>query len=320
MPPTIHIEAEAPTRPSQFQCGRMTVAAFHIGMNRRGERRLRLRRKLAICCWIIAVVGLQLCGKASAAEICRFAGRTDYAGRVAISTVVTAARDNTVVDVAATFDSSAMFLFGVHYLLEEVSIWRGTQLEDVAVNSRYLLGHRIIRQQWDEFRRAADGMQAERVQAKTLADFRRHHPGFVQHWDPATFAQPWLRDYASAPPERRADLDLQVSPVPPALRSPMALAFYWVRRLPQITQDVPVFLPGFKSDRLVDVRIAPTPAATGILWRTVLHYSSLNEHEPSIATALVSPDNHLLHLEFELHTVYGSGHGEIDQQGCDGSP
>jgi hypothetical protein len=71
-----------------------------------------------------------------------------------------------------------MSLFGMHYLLEEVSIWREGQLENVAVNSRYLLGHRIVRQQWDDFRRSAEGMQAERVQAKTLADFRRQHPGF----------------------------------------------------------------------------------------------------------------------------------------------
>ena len=132
------------------------------------------------------------------------------------------------------------------YLLEELSIWRGEQLENVAVNSRYLLGHRIVRQQWDEFRRAADGMRGERVQAKTLADFRRRHPGFVQHWDPASFGQPWLRDFPSAPPERRMDLDLHASPLPPALRSPLAMAFYWVRWLPRVGQDVPVFLPGFK--------------------------------------------------------------------------
>jgi hypothetical protein len=271
-------------------------------------------------CLLTTILAVQICGKASAAEVCRFSGRTDYAGHVAVTTVVTAGRDSTIVDVATTFDSAAMFLFGVHYMLEELSIWRGRQLEDLAVNSRYLLGHHIVRQQWDEFRRAADGMEAERVQAKTLADFRHHHPGFVQHWDPATFGQPWMRDYPSAPPERRADLDLHVSPPPAALRSPLAMAFYWVRRLPHVAQNVSVFLPGFKSDRLAEVQVAPSPAATGTLWQTALHYSSLSEHEPSIATALVSPDDHLLQLKFELHTMYGSGRGEIDQVGCAGLP
>jgi hypothetical protein len=33
-----------------------------------------------------------------------------------------------------------------------------------------------------------------------------------------------------------------------------------------------------------------------------------------------SPDKHLVRIAFELHTVYGSGRGEIDQQGRDGSP
>jgi hypothetical protein len=145
--------------------------------------------------WVVATVAVQLCRTASAAEVCRFAGHTDYAGQVAVTITVSTAGDSTIVDVAGAFVSRSMFLFGVHYLLGEVSIWHGGQLENVAVNSRYLLGHHIVRQQWDEFRRASDSMQAERVQAKNLADFRRRHPGFVQHWDPATFGIPWLLDY-----------------------------------------------------------------------------------------------------------------------------
>jgi hypothetical protein len=102
-------------------------------------------------------------------------------------------------------------------------------------------------------------MRGERVQAKTLEDLHRRHPGFVQHWDPTSFGQPWLRDFPSAPPERRIDLDLHASPLPPALRSPLALAFYWVRWLPRAGQDVPVFLPGFKGERLVEVPVLPAP-------------------------------------------------------------
>jgi hypothetical protein len=111
--------------------------------------------------WVVAMIAAQFCGAASA-EVCRFSGSTDYAGHVAVTAAVTAVGDSTIVDVAAVFNSKAIFLFGVRYLLEEQSIWRGEHLENVAVNSRYLLGHRIVRQQWDEFRRAADGMQGER--------------------------------------------------------------------------------------------------------------------------------------------------------------
>jgi hypothetical protein len=270
--------------------------------------------------WAVAFVAAQFCGAASAAEVCRFTGSTDYAGQVAVTTTVTATGDRTIVDVATTFNSTSMFLFGVHYLLEEVSTWQGSQLENVAVNSRYLLGRRIVRQQWDEFRRAADGMQAQRVQAKTLSDFQQRHPGFVQHWDPATFGQPWLRDYPSAPPERRIDLDLHGTPLPPTLRSPLAMAFYWVRWLPQSGQDVSVFLPGFKKDRLVAVPVAPAASAQGTVWHSVLRYPSLSERYPSTASAMVSPDHHLLRITFELHTAYGSGRGEIVRQDCEGSP
>ena len=269
--------------------------------------------------WLILAIATQICGTAAAAEVCRFTGSTDYAGHLVVTSTVAAENGDTIVDVAAAFDSTSMFLFGVHYRLEEVSVWRGGQLENVAVNSRYLLGHRIVRQYWDEFRRAADGMQAERVAAKTLDDLRRLHPDFVQHWDPASFGLPWVREYPSAAPERRIDLDLH-APLPPALRSPLALTFYWIRWLPHTGQDAPVFLPGFKANRLIEVPIAPTQAAEGISWRAVLHYPTLNEHQPSTASALVSPDGHLLRIAFELHTSYGSGRGDIALQGCDGPP
>jgi hypothetical protein len=280
----------------------------------------QLIRYVSVWRWAAVLVAAQFCGIAWATEVCRFTGNTDYSGHVAVTTAVTASGDRIMVDVATAFNSVSMFLFGVHYLLEEVSTWHGAQLESVAVNSRYLLGHHIVRQQWDDFQRAADSMQGERVQAKTLADFQRRHPGFVQHWDPTTFGQPWLHDYPSAPPERRIDLDLHGAPLPPALRSPLALAFYWIRWLPHAKQDVPVFLPGFKRDSLVDVQVAAAPSGESTVWRTVLRYPSLSERDPSTASALVSPDHHLLRIAFELHTVYGSGRGEITQEGCDGSP
>jgi hypothetical protein len=183
-------------------------------------------------------IAVWLCrAEAFAAEVCHFTGTTDYAGHVTVTTDAAATAGVTRIDVAAAFESTTMFWLGVRYLIEEVSTWRAGHLESVAVNSRYLLGNYIVRQQWDKFERSADGFQAHRVQAKTLADFRLRHPNFVQHWDPATFRQPWLDDYQSASPERRADLDLRGSPLPSGLRSPLAMAFYWIRWLPRGDQS-----------------------------------------------------------------------------------
>jgi hypothetical protein len=267
------------------------------------------------------IVATLSCGIAApAAEICRFTGTTDYSGHVAVTTRVTARAGAIQVDVAGTFDSSTMFWFGVHYLFEEVSRWHDGQLESVAVNSRYLIGDHIVRQQWDDFQRRTDGLQAYRVQAKTLADFRRGHPGFIQHWDPATFGQPWLDDYPAALPERRVDLDLKGAPLPSGLRTPLAMAFYWVRWLRGDSQAVSVFLPGFKRDLLVDLRVTSSPAASGTLWRAPQHYPALEGSPASNATALVSPDRHLSQLAFELHTFRGSGRGIVTQQGCEGTP
>ena len=267
------------------------------------------------------VVAIHFCSiAATAAEICHFTGTTDYSGHMAVTTRVATNGDATQVDVATAFDSSTMFWFGVRYLLEEVSSWRNGQLESVATNTRYLVGDRIIRQQWDDFQRGAAGLQAYRVQAKNLADFRRRHPGFVQHWDPTTFGQPWLSDFPAASPERRVDLDLKGAPLPAQLSSPLAMAFYWVRWLRHGSRDIPVFLAGFKTEPLVDLPIASVGSPAGTLWQASLHYHTLRDSPSSTVSALISPDGHLLRIAFELHTFWGSGQGIITQNGCAGTP
>lgn len=210
-----------------------------------------------------------------------------------------------------------MLWIHVQYLIEEVSTWRAGELESVAVNNRYSVGGHIVRQQWDEFERSTDGLQVRRVQAKTLADFRRKYPLFVQHWDVATFGLPRLADYPLASPERRPDLDLTGSPLPSGLRSPLALAFYWVRHLPSNGKDVPVFLPGFKAERLVELPVAGAPFSGGTRWRAPLRYSALSETPASTATAWTSRDGHLLQLAVELHAPRGSARGLIHQETCE---
>jgi hypothetical protein len=98
------------------------------------------------------------------------------------------------------------------------------------------------------------------------------------------------------------------------------MAFYWVRWLRGDSQAVSVFLPGFKRDLLVDLRMTSSPSASGTLWRAPLHYPALEESPASNATALVSPDRRLSQLAFELHTFRGSGRGIVTQQGCEGTP
>jgi hypothetical protein len=204
----------------------------------------------------------------------------------------------------------------LHYLVEEVSTWRSGRLETVAVNTRYLIGGHIIRQRWDLFQCDRDAMRARRVQAKTLADFRRKHPSFVQHWDAATFGQPRLKDY-SAPPERCADLDLDGASS--KLQSPLALAFYWVRWLPPGGQDVPVFLPGFKADKLVDLPITAAAWDGGTVCRAPLQYPALSQQPVSTGTAWTSSDEHVLQLAFDLHESRGSVRGLISHKVCQGA-
>ena len=130
--------------------------------------------KFSAAAVLLANVLLQLgSSNASAEEVCRFVGTTDPAGRLVVTTDVAATDGVTKVDVAASFESTTMFWLHIEYLIEELSVWRAGELDSVAVNSRYLLGKHVVRQQWDEFQRDRDGLQAFRVQAKTLTDFRR---------------------------------------------------------------------------------------------------------------------------------------------------
>ncbi len=146
------------------------------------------------------------------------------------------------------------------------------------MNSRYIVDGHIVRQEWDLFDRGPDGFEAYRLQGETLADFRRKYPAFVRHWDPANFGQSWLQDYRLADPERRRDLDLPASSMRPDLRSPLALAFYWSRRIPSSGQAATVFLPGFKKDKSVDLTIAAAePPGNGRqVWQTSIRYSALS--------------------------------------------
>nr|WP_294526098.1 DUF6134 family protein [uncultured Rhodopila sp.] len=263
------------------------------------------------------LIAAQFCSAPVLAEVCRFAGTTSHDGHVAVTTDVEAKDGITKVDVTMAFDATWLWFFRFRYLVEEISTWRANRMQSLAVNTRYLYDNRIVRQQWDAFERGPDGLQARRVQAKTLADFRRRHPGFVQHWDPATFGSPWLQDYQAASPERRADLDLKVLPLPEGLSSPLAMAFYWVRWLPRGTGQVPVFLPGFKADKLVHV---PVTAESSGVRRASLQYPALSKTPASIATAVTSADGHLLQLAFDVHEPGESAHGTVQQEGCQGAP
>jgi hypothetical protein len=124
----------------------------------------------------------------------------------------------TRVDAIGTFEVTTTSRLRIYYLLEGVSSWRDGELQSIAVNGRYLVGDHVVRQ--DDFHRGSGGLQAYRVQGKTFAEFRRQHPKFAQHWDPETFGRPWIRDYQSASPERRTELDLTDSPLSSGLCSP----------------------------------------------------------------------------------------------------
>jgi hypothetical protein len=130
-----------------------------------------------------------------------------------------------------------------------------------------------------------------------------------------------VQDYRLANAERRRDLDLPSSSLRPDLRSPLAMAFYWSRRIPNDGQAATVFLPGFKKDKRVELMIATAqPSHDGQQsWQTSIRYPALSATLPSIAEAQVSLDGHLLQLAGTVHGSNYSVYGVIRQEMCNGT-
>jgi hypothetical protein len=221
--------------------------------------------------------------------------------------------------VALSFRARFMLVFKVKYLAEEISHWRSGELQSLAVNTRYMVNGRIIRQQWDYFDRSKEGFAAYRVQGKNAEDFRKRYPGFFRYWSPSTFGQPWLIDYHVAEPERRPDLDLKNQAIPAGLRSPLAFAFYWIRTLQPVGQTVPLFLPGNKRQSRVDLSIAsPEPqSGQGRLWHVPIHFEFLRTSGNSQAMAMISPSQQLEQIAFHVSNESGSGSGLINRVNCE---
>jgi hypothetical protein len=258
--------------------------------------------------------------QARADEVCRFAGLTSYGGRLAVLADAAIVDGAVSVDVRLQLDANPMLFVHTHYLMQEISVWQAGGLARLAVNSRYRVNTHLVRQQWDVFERGSDGLEAYRVQGKTFAEFRRRHPGFAQHWDPVMFGLPWLDDFPRAGAERRPDLDLGGASA--GLRSPLALAFYWSRRLPPAGGFVPVFLPGFKTEKRADLAIASASALPGagqVVRQALLRHPALSGTAPSTVMAWLSADRHLLQLAFDVHGAGRHARGLIDQQGCTGT-
>ncbi len=250
-----------------------------------------------------------------------FSGRTDYGGRLEVAADSGTAGARTEIDVRLELDATPLPLIHTRYVMEEISTWRQDGIEQVAVNDRYSVDGHIVRQQWDVYNRAADGLHAFRVQGKRQGEFRRQHPDFMQFWNPDAFGKPWLGSYPYSTTARRPDLDLHQDPS--LVRTPLALAFYWLRWLPRQGEVVPLFLPGFKEQKLVELAIGPVPGGlpggpSG--WRAPIAYPYLSPTRPSTALAWTTGDRHVEQLLFDLHGVEHSARGSIHADGCKTAP
>jgi hypothetical protein len=276
----------------------------------------------------VVITRLQLCllaplafaCNAHGAEICRFAGRTDYSGHLTVTAIDRHAADGTItVDVLGAYRAKPWPFVHIRYLMEELSSWRSGQLQSVAVNTRYIMDGHIVHQLWDDYTADGHGLIGYRLEG-SLAQLRNARPSFVGHWDPATFGEPWLPDFWSAHPDRRRDLDLPASSMRPDLQVPLALAFYWSRWPPAGARTVEVFLPGFKKDKTAELTVQPDgpPGDGWRQWQITVRYPGLSMSQPSTATAQISTDGHLLQLAGSAVMRNLPAHGWIRQQGCTG--
>ena len=272
-------------------------------------------------CLLAALILIATAANAVAEGTCLFSGKTDYGGRLDVVEVSSTVGEETKIDVRLVLNATPLPLIHTHYVMEEISSWAPTGIEQVAVNDRYSFDGHIVRQQWDVYNRDADGLKAYRVQGKRPDQFRRQHPNFVQFWDPAMFGKPWLEHYPYSTHARRPDLDLHYDPS--RVRTPLALAFYWLRWLPRQGSVVSLFLPGFKEEKLVNLAIGPTASKRSggaIVWKAPIEYPFLSSTRPSTASAWTSADQHVLQVAFDLHGVEHSARGFLKADGCTSTP
>lgn len=270
---------------------------------------------------ILLVVAAILTSQAAyAAETCRFAGTTDFAGHVEVTTAAAARNGLLRVQILARFDGRWLAVLHIRHLLEETSVWRAGQLQSVAVNTRDMLNDRPTRQQWDIFQRTPQGFQAHRIEGKSAGEFSHKFPLFAAHWTPASFGENWEQDFWRAGAERRADLDLPANQVSAHLVTPLALAFYWLPHLVHTDQTIPVFLPGFKRNKVIAVRLQDTPASGGTVWQTAVRYPGLSDDDPSVVRGLVGADGRIEQLAVRLHRSGRSAQGSLRALRCSGSP
>lgn len=270
-------------------------------------------------CLVLAAT-LSLPIAAQAVEACRFAGTTDFAGRAEVTTTAAEANGLLRVQVDARFDGTWFAVLHVQHLLQETSMWRGTQLQSVAVNTRDMLGDHPTRQQWDIFQRTPQGFVAHRIEGKNGEEFGHKFPFFAAHWNPSTFGTPWEQDFWRARAERRADLDLPAGQIYRGLTTPFALAFYWLPHLARTDQTVPVFLAGFKHDKVVIVALQDTAAPGGTVWQAAVHYPGLSDDDPSVVRDWVGTDGQIEQLAVRVHRSGQSAQGSLQAMGCSGSP
>jgi hypothetical protein len=282
---------------------------------------LRKALRSAMSARLVLILLASLIGhRVVAEEVCRYSGPTDYSGVATVETRASKTSRGMMIDATARVNARSLGIIDWRYLYQEIGIWRDGELQEIGVNQRYSVLGSIRRQQWDVFHRTPEGMQAYRVQAKTLVDFQKNHPNFARHWDPASFGQPWLPDYPTAQPERRADLDLPAASMPHGLGAPLLMAFFWARWAGERETTVPLFLPGFKRDARINVTVVPgTDGKLTHLHASVRH-PRLSETNISTGDAWVSADHHLMRVTFDAHAQHGSAHGALNLVGCQGDP
>ncbi len=238
------------------------------------------------------------------AATCTYTGTSSYNGHITATVTDTETPAGLTIDVRIRLDATPWHLWPVQFLAQELSTYRGGTLQSVAINGRWSSGGTLRRQYWDVFTPTPTGLTAQRIQVKRQADLERRHPPFAPYWNPATFAQPWLPTFATATPDRRPDLDLPTTQIPPGLKTPLALALYWSRQ--PLPKTIPIFLPGWKHD----ARLTGTTTQPGPITRLTLPHPALDASS-SIET---TQNPHTLHLQAQ--TTAGDGEATLRQIEC----
>lgn len=250
------------------------------------------------------------------AEECVYQGTADHSGKLQVTTQTQQKNGELRLRVMLRVQASPL-LWKVDYMADEYTVWKGSELQSIAFNDRFLLNGSVKRKKWDTWSKTSGAFRGFRILAENESELQREHRAFSRHWPERMFGQHWWLDHGQSDPDRESALDLPKNAVTKGLQTPLASVFYWIRFLPRKAQKIPVFILTEKEHKRVDFQLpAPKKAGADLVWAAPIHAEKFETPQGKPARITLSSSGLLRQIDLSMRHDLGSASGSLKLVGC----